>query len=102
MYNGFDLKGQSDIMDPPFSHARNNLTSREFLGFKLNNSTILLYLITSLANEVMFSVAFVCVYVCKQHYSRSYKWIAMKFHGGVLGSTIHKWLNLGGDMGLCR
>ena len=30
---------------------------------------------------------FVCLSVCKQHYSKSYKWIAMKFYGGVRGST---------------
>ena len=50
-------------------------------------------LITSLAKEVMFLVAlhmvclFVCLSVCEQHYSKSYKRIGMKFYGGVLGST---------------
>ena len=57
--------------------------------------TISLYtsvLITSLAKEVMFLVAlvcvFVCLFVCGQHYSKSYERIAMKFYGGVLGSTM--------------
>ena len=47
---------------------------------------------TSLAKEVMFLVAlvylFVCLFVCGQHYSKSYEWIGMKFYGGVLGSTM--------------
>ena len=49
-------------------------------------------LITSLAKEVMFLVAlvclFVCLSVCGQHYSKSYERIGMKFYGGVLGSTM--------------
>ena len=28
----------------------------------------------------MFSVALVCLSVSKRHYSRSYKWIAVKFY----------------------
>ena len=47
-------------------------------------------LITSLAKEVMFLVALVCVFVClsvRGHYSKSYERIGMKFYGGVLGST---------------
>ena len=31
---------------------------------------------------------FVCLFVCGQHYSKRYEWIGMKFHGGVLGSTM--------------
>ena len=31
----------------------------------------------------MFSVAFVCLPVCLQHYSKSYERISMKFYGGV-------------------
>ena len=44
--------------------------------------------ITSLAKEVMFLVALVCLSVCEQHYSKSYELIGMKFYGGVLGSTL--------------
>ena len=47
--------------------------------------------ITSLAKEVMFLVAlvclFVCLFVCGQHYSKSYERIGMKFYGRVLRST---------------
>ena len=47
--------------------------------------------ITSLAKEVMFLVALVslsvCLFVCGQHYSKSYERIEMKFYGGVLSST---------------
>ena len=47
--------------------------------------------ITSLAKEVMFLVAlvclFVCLFVCEQHYSKSYEQIGMKFYGRVLSST---------------
>ena len=49
-------------------------------------------LITSLAKEVMFLVALVCLsvclFVCGQHYLQSYKRIGMKFIGEVLGSTV--------------
>ena len=41
-------------------------------------------LITSLAKEVMFLVALVCLsvclFVCEQHYSKSYERIGMKFY----------------------
>ena len=61
--------------------------------------------VTSLAKEVMFSVALVssllgkggyvfgsvglsvCLFVCGQHYSKSYERIGMKFYGRVLSST---------------
>ena len=47
--------------------------------------------LTSLAKEVMFLVALVslsvCLFVCGQHYSKSYERIGMKFYGGVLSST---------------
>ena len=46
---------------------------------------------TSLAKEVMFLVALVslsvCLFVCAQHYSKSYERIGMKFYGRVLSST---------------
>ena len=48
------------------------------------------FLATSLAKEVMFLVALVCLSVlsiCKQHYSKSYKWIAKKFYRGARGYT---------------
>ena len=44
--------------------------------------------ITSFAKEVMFLVVFVCLSVCKQHYSKRYEQIATKFHGGVRGGTL--------------
>ena len=50
----------------------------------------------------MFLIAVVCLFVCGQHYSQSYKWIGMKFCGGVLGSTLNKCLNYGGDVGILR
>ena len=48
-----------------------------------------------LAKEVMFLVALVsefvslsvCLFVCGQHYSKSYERIGMKFYGRVLSST---------------
>ena len=47
--------------------------------------------ITSLAKEVMFLVALVslsvCLFVCGQHYSKSYERIGMKCYGRVLSST---------------
>ena len=48
-------------------------------------------LVTSLAKEVMFLVALVslsvCLFVCGQHYSKSYERIGMKLYGRVLSST---------------
>ena len=48
-------------------------------------------IITSLAKEVMCLVALVCLsvclFVCEQHYSKSYERIGMKFYGRVLSST---------------
>ena len=49
------------------------------------------FIFTSLAKEVMFLVALVCLsvclFVCEQHYSKSYERIGMKFYGRVLSST---------------
>ena len=56
-------------------------------------------LITSLAKEVMFLVALVCLFVCL---SKSYERIGMKFYGRVLSSTSKNWLNFGGDLGIVR
>ena len=62
--------------------------------------------ITSLAKEVMFLVALVslsvCLFVCGQHYSKSYERIGMTFYGRVLSSTRKNWLNFGGDLGIVR
>ena len=55
---------------------------------------------TSLAKEVMFSVALVCLSVYKQHYSKSYQQIVMKFSGRVRGGNMKKWLKYGGGLGL--
>ena len=40
-------------------------------------------LFTSLAKELMFSVALVCLFVCWQHYSKSYERIVMNFMEGL-------------------
>ena len=61
---------------------------------------------TSLAKEVMFLIALVCLSVCLsvcgQYHSQSYKRIGMKFNGGVLGSTMKNWSDFGGDLGILR
>ena len=44
-----------------------------------------------------FSAALVCLFVCYEHYLKSYEQIAMKFYGGVWGGKGNKWLNFGGD-----
>ena len=56
--------------------------------------------ITSLAKEVMFLVALVCLW--KTVLKKSYKRIGMKFYVWVLGSTMKNWLNCGGDLGILR
>ena len=50
----------------------------------------------------MFLVALVYLFVCGQHYSKSYEWIGMTFCGGVLGGTMKNGLNFGGDLGILR
>ena len=51
------------------------------------------FVVLILAKEVynMLLVALVslsvCLFVCGQHYSKSYEWIGMKFYRGVLSST---------------
>ena len=50
-----------------------------------------MYLFTSLAKEVMFLVALVCLSVClsvDNITQKSYERIGVKFYGGVLGSTM--------------
>ena len=59
-------------------------------------------LITSLAKEIMFLVALVCLFVCEHHYSKSYEQVGMKFYGRVLGSAMKNWLNFGGGPGIRR
>ena len=53
------------------------------------NCTVCVF--TSLAKEVMVLVALVslsvCLFVCGQHYSKSYERIGMKFYGRVLSGT---------------
>ena len=50
----------------------------------------------------MLLVALVCLSVCLfvygQHCSNLYKWIGMKFHGGVLGGTIDRLIDVEIDM----
>ena len=69
-------------------------------------ATLGFFFFTSLAKEVMFLVAlvclFVCLFVCEQHYSKSYERIGMKFYGRVLSSISKNWLNFGGDLGIVR
>ena len=67
-------------------------------GSYFSNFTV----ITSLAKKVMFLVVLVCLSVCLwTQLLKNYKWIGMKFYGGVLGSTTMKnWLNFGGDLGI--
>ena len=59
------------------------------------------HIFTSLAKEVTFLIAwvclFVCLFVCYQHYSKSYEGIAMKFYGAVRGGKRNKWLDFGSD-----
>ena len=50
----------------------------------------------------MFLVALVSLFVCGQHYSKSYERIGMKFYGRVLSNTRKNWLNFGGDLGIVR
>ena len=50
----------------------------------------------------LFVCLSVCLYVCGQHYSKSYERIGMKCYGEVLGSTMKNWLNFGGDLGILR
>ena len=45
---------------------QNNLGLSMPILFRPNQSNAAM-IVTSLANEVMFSVAFVCLFVCKQH-----------------------------------
>ena len=40
-----------------------------------------LFLIISV-KKIMFSVALICLSVCKQHYSKNYEWIVVKFMEG--------------------
>ena len=62
-----------------------------YIGTSSSSSLVIAGIITSLAKEVMFLVAlvclFVCLFVCEQHYSKSYERIGMKFYGRVLSST---------------
>ena len=47
----------------------------------------------------------VCLFVCLSEDNitqKSYERIGVKFNGGVLGSTMKKWLNFGGDQDILR
>ena len=57
------------------------------------------FLITSLAKGGLLLVALVCLSVCKQHYSKSYTWVAMKLYGVVQVHTMTNLSNFGGDLG---
>jgi len=54
------------------------------------------YIITS-AKEVMFLPEFVCLSVCQQDNSKSYRRIFLKFSGDVGNGKHYKWFNFGGD-----
>ena len=49
----------------------------------------------------MFLVASVWFFppLFKQHYSKGYEQIAIKFYGGVWGGKMKNWLHFGGDFG---
>ena len=55
---------------------------------------------------LVFLVELVCLsvhlFVCGQHYSKSYERIVQKFCGGVLGGVMKNRLNFDGDLGLLR
>ena len=52
-------------------------------------SVMLLRIISSLAKGG-YVFGPICLSVCKQHYSKSYKCIPMKFYGGVWGGKMNK------------
>ena len=66
-------------------------TYKDYVAAALNMYLDEVVIVTSLAKEVMFLVALVslsvCLFVCGQHYSKSYERIGMKFYGGVQSST---------------
>ena len=57
-----------------------------------HSCSVIMCFITSLAKEIIFLVALVCLsvclFVCGQHYSKRYERIGVQFYGGVLGSTM--------------
>ena len=62
-------------------------------------------IIISLAKEVMFLVALVCLFVCLFVYNITQKvmnGLGWNFSGRVLRSTVKNWLNFGGDLGIVR
>ena len=65
-------------------------------------------IITSLAKEIMFLVALVCLFVCLfvclsvDNITPKVTPKVMKFYGEVLDSTLKTWLNFGGDLGILR
>ena len=48
----------------------------------------------------MLVVAFVCLFVSEQLYSKSYDRIAVKFYGEIRTGTRKNWLNYGSNLGL--
>ena len=56
--------------------------------------------------EAMFLVSLVCLsaclFVCGQHYSKTYERMGMKFHARLLGGTMQNWFKFGGDLCLLR
>ena len=108
LFNSFHRRKQDSHMDALSDavFARRDTADKCSLFFFCLPLCSLGAFITSLAKEVMFLVAlvclFVCLFVCEQHYSKSYKRIGMKFYGRVLSSTSKNWLNFGGDLGIVR
>ena len=45
---------------------------------------------------------FICLSVCKQHYSISYEWIAVKLYDEVQSSTRKNWLDFSGNPEILR
>ena len=60
-------------------------------------------LLPPLQKKLSFQLClFVCLFVWKQHYSKRYEQIPMKFYEGVWGGNRKNWLNFGGDLRLLR
>ena len=74
-------------------YQKHNLLCQRGNNRLTDPTAMVILLVTSFANEVMFLVALVsyslsvCLFVCGQHYSKSYERIGMKFYGGVQSST---------------
>ena len=55
--------------------------------FTVGNMGVMICLGQGGLRSLSASSLFVCLFVCEQHYSKSYERIGMKFYGRVLSST---------------